>query len=155
MFLERVPPAWDKPRLRGGERSLSTSAVASSWPTDFPNGCPERVGARPVEGEVYHLIFPSNHKRAGENFQSSLQRGVPEHAHEDPCIRAALSCYRTLRDIQQVKTSVPRFANRLITRAVLTPDHGQIKQTLTPPHHSLWLTARYANTCESLFVVVE
>jgi hypothetical protein len=147
MLLERVPSAWDKPRLRWGERRLSTPAVSPEWPKDFPKDCPER-DARDAQGTVFHFVFGDD----GQDFQSAKDSGTWV-GHPD-CERASLSCWDSLERAQARRSILKKFHGSLIAKIDLTPAHGKMKSGTTG-HCSLWLRAKYLERCREIFVVVE
>lgn len=99
----------------------------------------------PVNQRVYRFV------EGGERDWQSLAERKASLA--DDCRAASLSCLVSKEDAEEAKALFERFKDAKIVAADLRPEHGRIKQTGRPPHHSLWLTREALATCSELFRV--
>lgn len=130
--------------------SNARSVEASpEWPRHFPPGCPP-TDAHDLAGLVLYLVGSS--PPTSEDFESAAERGAFPDAPD--CHRAALSCGLTLDYITKLRDDVPRLRSKMIAQANLQPEHGKLKQTGKPGHHSMWLRAAALSSAPALFEVI-
>ncbi len=120
------------------------------WPEHFPPGCPP-ADARDLADPVLYLV--SSNPPVAKDFESAAQRGAFPGA--PACERAALSCGLTLTYIAALRKSVPRLRSMMIAQALLHAEHGKLKPTGKPGHHSMWLRAAALGMAPSLFEVIQ
>lgn len=121
----------------------------SEWPDFFPENCPPE-DAGDVDGAVYRFVKKKDPRPA--DFVSHLERGLRPEMPE--CLRAGLSCSIDLEHMKQVKESVPYRKRQTIAACSMKPEHGKIKQTLKPPHHTLWARRTVLPQLHELFKAV-
>jgi len=118
------------------------------WPEHFPANCPLPSDAD-TDGDMFHLVNDSD-----RDFKSSFDK--KERKNAPPCLRVALSCYRTLKDIQEHRKAFAAiFRDHKIACATLSPIHGKIRATGSKGHHSLWLRTVHLAACHSMFAIVD
>lgn len=59
----------------------------------------------------------------------------------DPCMRRAISTFRSQEDAEHQARLFRRWKRRFIAKAVLSAEHGKIKATGEPTHTSWWPSA--------------
>jgi len=121
------------------------------WPGHFPVGCPESCAREDVTGDVYRLV---RNPRSPQDSTSWLEQGRHDQRSTD-CERAALSCCRSLTDIQDLRRTTRRFRDRKIAKGELRSEHGKIAKTAGPGHYSLWLRFAALRIHDELFQVIE
>ena len=119
------------------------------WPSHFPANCPP-VDAIDLEHTIFYLVEhdPPDQK----DFLSAKERNT--FAGKPECERASLSCGLTRSYIDQLKESVPRLRPMRVAESTLNSEHGKIKPTGKPGHHSVWLRAAALISATSIFRVV-
>ena len=119
------------------------------WPQHFPANCPPE-DALDLTGTVWYLVAHDPPKP--EDFRSATERnafvGKPE------CERASLSCGRTHEYIASLRNAIPRLRTMHVACAESNSNHGKIKATGKPGHHSMWLTAAALRDAPTRFRVV-
>lgn len=119
------------------------------WPVHFPPDYPP-VDTLELDHEIFYLV--ANHPPRQQDFLSAMERYV--YLRHPPCERAALSCGIDRCYIEELRNAVPRLRSMLIAHATLEPEHGRIKQTGRPGHHSMWLRHTALADAPRLFEVV-
>lgn len=119
------------------------------WPPHFPDGCPP-PDATDTSGTLYRFVKTDPPTDA--DMASWLELGIGKGSN---CKRAALSCYRSKRHLEQVRSTAPRRRFDKIAQIELASHHGKMKEDDGPDTHcSLWLYRKYLQDAPRLFVVV-
>jgi len=123
-------------------------STTNEWPAHFPPQCPP-ADAADLSNTVFYLV--EHNPPTAEDFRSARERdtfiGKPE------CERASLSCGLTREYILRLKDSIPRLKSMLVATSDLKAEHGKIKPTGRPGHHSMWLCAVALASAPTLFQV--
>ncbi len=114
------------------------------WPEHFPRGCPP-TDALDLEHRVYYLVATS--VPTAKDMECAIERNT--HVGRPECLRASLSCGLDAAHVEEMR-KYPRLKRHLLAYADLKPEHGKIKQTGAPGHHSMWLRAVVLPTAHTL-----
>lgn len=128
---------------------IESVAAVLEWPAHFPDGCPP-VEADDLAGNILYLV--GSNPPTADDFRSAAERGA--FPDGPPCERAALSCGVARDSMDRLRKAVPRLRAMRIAQASLQPQHGKLRQTGRPGHHSMWLRAYALQAAPSLFTVV-
>lgn len=127
-------------------------APPREWPKHFPADCPD-TDAPDTNGDVFHFVFGDPNR----DYKSAYERNLRKNALA--CQRVSLSCFIKWNDaVESRQIMQAMFGDAKIARAQLRPEHGKIKVTPTPTnpgHHSLWFRAKFYETRNELFEVLE
>lgn len=143
-----------KPVCLQADRRQVTLFGAMSWPKHFPPGCPSS-STPDIDREVFRLLLGT--KVTAKEFQSHAERCAKgcDHCRDAPlCQRVALSVRATSLEEAIAHLGVmPRY--HAIASAVLSPEHGKIKQTGNDDgHYSVWMSDAAHKDATSLFAIV-
>lgn len=128
---------------------LSPARPQREWPVHFPPGCPP-ADAADLSGVIYMLV--ETNPPTERDMKCASDRGSFRNKPE--CLRASLSCARDVEHLKEVCANSPRLANHHVASATFQPQHGKIKQTGAPGHHSMWLRAKYLAIGHTMFRVL-
>jgi hypothetical protein len=144
ILAQPLPPA--VPDKWGQLVEVTEGAMApnqAEWPVHFPSDCPDGT-TNDTNGAVFRFI-----NGGPKDFLSWLELNVGSGSD---CRRAALSCFVTLQEAEDIRDVSPIHGSDQIAQADLTPIQGKIKQTgNNPGHHSLWLRTQHHQACRTLF----
>ncbi|MDB4963394.1 MAG: hypothetical protein JWP01_3393 [Myxococcales bacterium] len=101
-------------------------------PLVLPHDCPP-TDALDCELEVYYVVKVSPCEAT--DFQTHAERNSQRNA--DPCNRCGLSVWKDEADARYQAGKHPRLGN-MIARGRLQAEHGKLKQTYRPSHHTWW-----------------
>lgn len=127
---------------------VSPATVEREWPQHFPACCPP-TDASATQGEVYRFV--ANDPVDPKDMVSYLEEGK---AKGRDCQRAGLSTLVDLDHAREVQILLPTQRGKRIARAMLSVEHGKIKQTGQPGHYTLWVRAKYHAQAHTLFKIV-
>lgn len=116
------------------------------FPKYFPEKCPH-ADAVEAEGEVYRIVKAA--PPAESDFFTSYELSI--FPKRDLCMRCGLSVFRQINDAYLMMDKYPNLGTR-IARGELSNQHGMLKQTGRPSHHTWWIVENL-NRVE-LFVLV-
>lgn len=120
--------------------------------TDTSTNCPP-AEATAVDGEVYRCCKSSPPSEA--DMQTHEESGRLPDA--DPCLRRALSVFRSETDAQHQVRLFRRWPRKFVAKAALSGEHGRsVLTTGQQPTHTSWWPAESLDPAEraALFAVV-